>query len=173
MTHAGAAKEGKGDDSMEGKLTEEQNKEIEDKITAYAKAGVYSISKKEQADFKRLVLEHEEIAKKVYRETVWSREHILMFLNAEGKGADIAKEEAGRLAYRYELKNCDDTETQAFQAWLAGDTDEMPEPLDFIQEWIKNEEETYFAAIEKMGGEYKRKVLAALQKEGLINQRTC
>lgn len=65
---------------MEGKLTEEQNKEIEDKITAYAKAGVYSISKREQADFKRLVLEHEEIAKKVYRETVWSREHILMFL---------------------------------------------------------------------------------------------
>lgn len=34
----------------------------------------------------------------------------------EGKGADIAKEEAGRLAYRYELKNCDDAETQAFQA---------------------------------------------------------
>lgn len=265
-------KEGKGDDPMEGKLTEEQNKEIEDKITAYAKAGVYSISKKEQADFKRLVLEHEEIAKKVYRETVWSREHILMFLNAEGKGADIAKEEAGRLAYRYELKNCDAAETQAFQAWLAGDTDEMPELLpasqkiglfnvriqnmklcymskvspfterlcayavkkgyvdiwkapvaemlscigvdytrsfqgnmaekyrieekelmkmysavfttrktkiekafylDFIQEWIKNGEETYFAAIEKMGGEYKRKVLAALQKEGLINRRTC
>ncbi|MBD5537484.1 MAG: hypothetical protein HDQ99_17855 [Lachnospiraceae bacterium] len=118
---------------METKVTEEQSREIEEKILAYAKAGVYSISKKEQADFKRLVLEYEEIAKKVYRETVWSRNHILMFLNEEGKGADIAKEEARRLAYSYELKNCDAAETQAFQAWLAGDTDEMPETMPVSQ----------------------------------------
>ena len=99
-------------------MTEEERREIKNKIIVYAEAGVYRITKKEQADFKWLVQEHEDIAEEVYRETHLSRVHILIFLNEAGKGAGIAKEEARKLA-------CDAGTEQAFWAWLSGDTDEM------------------------------------------------
>lgn len=110
-------------------MTEEERREIKNKIIVYAEAGVYRITKKEQADFKWLVQEHEDIAEEVYRETHLSRVHILIFLNEAGKGAGIAKEEARKLAYGYELLDCDAGTEQAFWAWLSGDTDEMPKQM--------------------------------------------
>ena len=42
---------------------------------------------------------------------------------------DTAESVAKELAYSYSLKDCDAEDAVAFRAWLAGDTDEMPETM--------------------------------------------
>lgn len=42
---------------------------------------------------------------------------------------DTAESVGKELAYSYSLKDCDAEEALAFRAWLAGDTDEMPEAM--------------------------------------------
>ena len=88
------------------------------------------LSKKEEQDFKELVIRNEETAKKVFRGSDHAgKAYILIFLNSQGKGADIAKEEVAAWASQMEFINSNALEEQAFRSWLAGETDIMPETM--------------------------------------------
>ena len=113
---------------MNGAWGEKQ--EAEKKIKEYIQASARSLSKKEERDFKDLVIRNEEMAKKVFRGSNHTgKGYILIYLNSEGKGADIAKEEAAAWAGRMEFINSSAAEEQAFRSWLSGETDAMPETM--------------------------------------------
>jgi len=108
----------------------EEKREAEKKIKEYIEASAGALSKKEELAFKELVIKNEETAKKVFRSIDHiGRAYILIYLNAEGKGADIANEEAKAWAYRMEFINSNAAEEKAFRSWLPGETDVMPEKM--------------------------------------------
>lgn len=108
----------------------DENREAEKRIKEYIEASAKSLSKKEERAFKELVLQNEETAKEVFRSTDHTgKAYILIYLNAEGKGADIAKEEAAAWAARMEFTDISALKEQAFCAWLSGETDVMPETM--------------------------------------------
>ena len=105
-----------------------EKRETEKGIKEYIQASGMGLSKKEEQDFKALVLQNEEAARNVFRGSNHvGKGYILIFLNSEGKGADIAKEEAAAWAYQMEFINSNAVEEQAFRSWLSGETDVMPE----------------------------------------------
>ena len=107
-----------------------EKREAEKGIKEYIQASGMGLSKKEEQDFKALVLQNEEAARKAFRDSDHvGKGHILIFLNSEGKGADIAKEEAAAWAYQMEFINSNAVEEQAFRSWLSGETDVMPETM--------------------------------------------
>ena len=76
---------------MSGAAGEKQ--EAEKRIREYIQASSMGLSKKEEQDFKELVIHNEETAKKVFRGSKHiGKAYILIYLNSQGKGADIAKE---------------------------------------------------------------------------------
>ena len=82
----------------------ERKRETEKGIKEYIQASGMGLSKKEEQDFKALVLQNEEAARKVFRDSNHvGKGYILIFLNSEGKGTDIAKEEAAAWAYQMEF----------------------------------------------------------------------
>ena len=82
---------------MNGAAGEKQ--EAEKRIKEYIQASSMSLGKKEEQDFKELVIHNEETAKKVFRGSNHTgKAYILIYLNSQGKGADIAKEEAAAWA---------------------------------------------------------------------------
>ena len=118
----------KGKVGMNGAAGEKQ--EAEKRIKEYIQASSMSLSKKEEQDFKELVIHNEETAKKVFRGSNHTgKAYILIFLNSQGKGADIAKEEAAVWAGQMEFINSNPLEERAFRSWLSGETDIMPETM--------------------------------------------
>lgn len=102
---------------MNGAAGEKQ--ETEKRIKEYIQASSMDLSKKEERDFKELVIQNEETAKKVFRGSNHTgKAYILIYLNSQGKGADIAKEEAETWAGQMEFINSNVSEEQAFRSWL-------------------------------------------------------
>lgn len=111
---------------------QEQDKSVREQIVSYLKkASMYGVlSDKEEQDLKNLVIENEGISKDIYRTINYSsKSYILIYLNSEGKGDDIAKERAKELANEWELKGCLEQEEKEFKSWLAGENDNMPEVM--------------------------------------------
>lgn len=107
-----------------------EKQEAEKRIKEYIQASSMSLSKKEEQDFKELVIHNEETAKKVFRGSNHTgKAYILIYLNSQGKGADIAKEEAAAWAGQMEFINSNPLEERAFRSWLSGETDIMPETM--------------------------------------------
>ena len=82
---------------------------------------------------KTIVLNHVELAEAVYRKSAsrknsYARTLILIELNKQGLGKELAYEEAHRLAYALEFKDpeCSEAEELAFRKWFSCETDEMP-----------------------------------------------
>lgn len=70
---------------MNGAAGEKQ--EAEKRIKEYIQASSMSLSKKEEQDFKELVIHNEETAKKVFRGSNHTgKVYILIYLNSQGKG---------------------------------------------------------------------------------------
>ena len=108
----------------------EEKQEAEKRIKEYIQASSMGLSKKEEQDFKELVIHNEETAKKVFRGSKHvGKAYILIYLNSQGKGADIAKEEAAAWAYQMEFINSNVSEEREFRSWLSGETDIMPETM--------------------------------------------
>ena len=113
---------------MNGGAGEKQ--EAEKRIKEYIQASSMGLSKKEEQDFKELVIYNEETAKKVFQGSNHTgKVYILIYLNSQGKGADIAKEEAAAWAGQMEFINSNPLEERAFRSWLSGETDIMPETM--------------------------------------------
>ena len=113
---------------MSGAAGEKQ--EAEKRIKEYIQASSMGLSKKEEQDFKGLVIHNEETAKKVFRGSKhMGKAYILIYLNSQGKDADIAKEEAAAWACQMEFINSNVSEERAFRSWLSGETDIMPETM--------------------------------------------
>lgn len=113
---------------MNGAAGEKQ--EAEKRIKEYIQVSTMGLSKKEEQDFNELVLRNEETAKKVFRGSNHTgKAYILIFLNSQGKGADIAKEEAAAWAGQMEFINSNPLEERAFRSWLSGEIDIMPETM--------------------------------------------
>ena len=113
---------------MNGAAGEKQ--EAEKRIKKYIQVSAMGLNKKEEQDFNELVLHNEETAKKVFRGSNHTgKAYILIFLNSQGKGADIAKEEAAAGAGQMEFINSNPLEERAFRSWLSGETDIMPETM--------------------------------------------
>lgn len=107
---------------MNGTAGEKQ--EAEKRIKEYIQASSMGLSKKEEQNFKELVIHNEETAKKVFRGSNHTgKAYILIYLNSQGKGADIAKEEAAAWAGQMEFINSNPLEERAFRSWLSGETD--------------------------------------------------
>ena len=107
-----------------------ETQEAEKRIKEYIQASSMSLSKKEEQDFKELVIHNEETAKKVFQGSNHTgKVYILIYLNSQGKGADIAKEEAAAWAGQMEFINSNPLEERAFRSWLSGETDIMPETM--------------------------------------------
>lgn len=131
--------------------------EIKKEMMTYVDRG-WGLDRKSEKRFKELVLKHEEIAKEVYRNTSHQpgnnvRKMILMFLNNENRGADLAKEEAHRLAYAMEVVDCSKEEEEAFKLWLSGESDSMPDKLPrnkyvvFIGNYVDSEQLCYMSKV--------------------------
>ncbi len=113
---------------MNGVMGKKQK--TEKRIKEYIQVSSMSLSKKEKQDFKELVIHNEETAKKVFRGSNHTgKEYILIFLNSQGKGADIAKEEAAVWVSQMEFINSNLLEERAFRSWMSGETDIMPETM--------------------------------------------
>lgn len=173
----------KGKVGMNGAAGEKQ--EAEKRIKEYIQASSMSLSKKEEQDFKELVIHNEETAKKVFRGSNHTgKAYILIFLNSQGKGADIAKEEAAAWAGQMEFINSNPLEERAFRSWLSGETDimqmysaiyaisgnakaEKEFYRNFICTWLEQDKDRYLAAIEKISKDMRKKIFAVLKRENL------
>ena len=112
------------------KVALEERREAEKRIKEYVQASAQGLNKKEEDDFRKLVIQNEEAAKKVFRSMEHAgKTYILIYLNSEGKGADIAKEEAKSWAYQMEFINSNAAQEHAFRSWLSGETDVLPETM--------------------------------------------
>lgn len=101
---------------------------IRENIISYIKMPV--LSKKEEQELKKLVIENEDIAKDIYRTINHiNKELILVYLILGGRGEDIAKESARERAYKWGVMNCTEQEEKEFKSWLAGEHDNMPEVM--------------------------------------------
>ena len=101
------------------------DKKIEEDIIAY----IYKscLNKKEEDAFRNLLISNVSIAEKVYKKLNHvKKDRILVHLNSEGKGVELAKQKAIQWAGCFTLVNCTPLEKKEFRSWLAGETDTLP-----------------------------------------------
>ena len=114
-----------------------EKREAEKGIKEYIQASSMGLSKKEKQDFKILVLQNEETARKVFRDSNHvGKGYILIFLTAVYAGPGKTKVE--KEFYR-----------------------------SFICTWLEQDKDKYIAAIEKISKDMRKKIFAVLKRENL------
>lgn len=94
-----------------------------------------TLGKKNDDEFKTLVLDNEESARIVYDNLLYrinphiSYGRILSVLNEAGRGKDLAEAEVKRLAYSFEFLNEKEPNQKELVKWLSGESDTMPIPM--------------------------------------------
>ena len=113
--------------------TWKEKREAEKGIKEYIQASSMGLNKKEKQDFKILVLQNEETARKVFRDSNHvGKGYILIFLTAvyAGPGKTKVKKEFYR---------------------------------SFICTWLEQDKDRYIAAIEKISKDMRKKIFAVLK----------
>ena len=117
--------------------TWKEKREAETGINEYIQASSMGLNNKEKQDFKILVLQNEETARKVFRDSNHvGKGYILIFLTAvyAGPGKTKVKKEFYR---------------------------------SFICTWLEQDKDRYIAAIEKISKDMRKKIFAVLKRENL------
>ena len=117
--------------------TWKEKREAEKGIKEYIQASSMGLNKKEKQDFKILVLQNEETARKVFRDSNHvGKGYILIFLTAvyAGPGKTKVKKEFYR---------------------------------SFICTWLEQDKDRYLEAIEKISKDMQKKIFAVLKRENL------